>query len=275
MGMFFDSKQEKLDKKLYKAISARDLGRVHAALEEGAAREPNGYWGWMYHAANNRFPEAIALLAEKGCPVDAAGPYGYTALRYAISIGRSDMAALLLEHGADINGKDNNGSTPLHVAADSGKMDMIAFLLERGADMQARDNHMNTPADVASKDYPRIAEFLWQKMGIPVDGAEKKKHDVKAGWHLTADDEIAHVSDKPAIGYRITEMFNFHAQMYTCVTQNTLTQAESSTVKTFDEMDGSPLLDEAFDLFREKGGRAEVYTRAKAKPSGLSRNNRG
>lgn len=275
MGMFFDSKQEKLDKKLYKAISARDLGRVHAALEEGAAREPAGYWGWMYHAANNRFAEAITLLAEKGCPVDAPGPYGYTALRYSISIGRSDMAALLLDRGADINAKDNEGSTPLHVAASHGKMDMISFLLERGADVHMRDGHMNTPADVASKDYPRIAEFLWQKMGITVETGKQKQPPVAAGWHLTADDEIAHVSDKPAIGYRITDMFNFHAQLHTRVTQNTLTNAESSTIKTFDELDGSPLLAEAFEVFREKGGRADAYTLDKPKPPGLSRHNRG
>ncbi len=275
MGMFFDSKQEKLDKKLYKALGSRDLGRVHAALEEGAAREPGGYWGWMYHAALNRFPEAFALLAEKGCPVDAAGPYGYSALRYAISNGRSDMATLLLQHGADINHTDESGSTPLHVAASHGKMDMISFLLERGADVHARDNHMNTPADVASKDFPRIAEFLWQKMGIPVEDAHEKKPAPAAGWHLTADDEIAHVSDKPAIGYRITDMFNFHAQIYTRVTQNTLTKAESSTVKTFDELEGSPLLAEAFDIFREKGGRADAYTLDKPKPPGLGRHNRG
>lgn len=274
MGMFFDSKQEKLDKKLYKAIHAEDLGRVHAALEAGAAREPDGHWGWVYHAVNVRFPEAIKLLVENGCPVDANGPFGYTPLMKAASSGTTAMAELLLEHGANINGADDADSTPLHAAAHAGKMDMISLLIEHGANVHARDKHMNTPADMAAKNFPGIAKYLWQKMGIDTDDADHKKSVHAAGWHLTGADEIAHVSDKPAIGYRMTELFNFHAQIYTQISQNTLTKAESSTVRTFDELDGSPLLTEAYDAFREKGGQADGYALPKPKPPGLSRNNR-
>lgn len=263
MGIFFDSKQEKLDRRIYKAIEDGNLQKLREAFDAGGSAEGKGYWGWIYHAVNANFTEAIPLLLEKGCPVDARGPYGYSPLRIAATSGRTETAELLIKHGADIQAKDETGWSPLHGAAYAGKMDMIAFLLERGADIGARDNHMNTAADIASKQYPRIAEFLWEKMGINAPAAAPLPDD---GWHLTGEDEIAHVSSKLAIGYRITDMFNFNAEVYTRITENTRTQAESSSVRTFDDLQGSPLLAQAYEAFRAKGGRADLYTLDKPKP---------
>lgn len=275
MGLFINSKQERLDNRLYKAIYARDLGRVQKALDEGASCEPKGHWGWVFHAANKNFPEAIPLLIEKGCSVDAKGAYGRTGLGYAAAYGHIDVVRLLLENGADVNSKDENSQTALHAAAQAGRMDIISILLDHGADVFARDRHMNTPADKAGDNYPRVAEFLWQKMGISPDGAAEKAA-IAQGWHLTADDEIAHVSEKPAIGYRITDMFNFKAQIYTRIMQNTQTQSESAAVKTFDELSGSPLLREAMEVYEEKTGRtAEAYAQLKPKLPGLGRPHNG
>ncbi|MFN7113457.1 MAG: ankyrin repeat domain-containing protein [Alphaproteobacteria bacterium] len=270
MGIFFDNKQEKLDRKIYKAIEDRNIEKLREAFAAGGAVEAKGYWSWMYYAVNNNFSEAIPLLLERGCAIDGRGPYGYTPLRITATTGRTETAELLLKHGADIKAKDETGWTPLHGAAYAGKMDMIAFLLEQGADIAARDNHMNTAADIASKQYPRIAEFLWQKMGINAPAAAPLPED---GWHLTGEDEIAHVSNKPAVGYRITEMFNFNAQIYTRIAENTRTQAESNSVKTFDDLQGSPLLEQAYEAFRARGGRVDLYTLDKPKlpPPGLQR----
>lgn len=274
MGIFIDSKQQRIDKRLYKALAARDLGRVNAALEEGASLQPAEFWGWVFHASNNNFPEAIPLLVEKGCSVDATGAYGRTGLGYAAAYGHIDVVRLLLENGADVNFKDENSQTALHLAAQSGRMDIISILLDHGADVFARDKHMNTPADKAGDSYPRVAEFLWQKMGISPDGAAEKSA-IAQGWHLTADDEIAHVSEKPAIGYRVTDMFNFKAQIYTRIMQNTQTKSESATMKTFDEMSGSPLLQEAQDVYQEKTGRAaDSHALPKPRVQGLGRHNR-
>jgi len=263
MGMFFDSKQEKLDRRIHKAIEDGNLDKLRDAFDAGGAPEAKGYWGWIYHAVNRNFTEAIPVLLERGCPVDACGPYGYTPLRIAATGGHNETAEMLLKHGADIHAKDESGWTPLHGAAYVGKMDMIAFLLERGADISARDNQMNTAADIAAKQYPRIAEYLWEKMGVNTPAAAPLPED---GWHMTGDDEIAHVSSKPAIGYRITETFNFNARIYTRIAENTRTHAESSSVKTFDEMQGSPLVEQAYEVFRARDGRVDLYTLDKPKP---------
>lgn len=270
MGLFFDNKQEKLDRRIHKAIEDGNLDRLREAFDAGGAPEATGYWGWIYHAVNANFTEAIPLLLKRGCPVDARGPYGYTPLRIAATRGRNAAAELLLKNGADINAKDETGWTPLHGAAYVGKMDMIAFLLERGADITARDNHLNTAADIAAKQYPLIPEYLWEKMGVNTPAAAPLPED---GWHLTGEDEIAHVSSKPAVGYRITEMFNFNAQIYTRIAENTRTQAESNSVKTLDDLHGSPLLEQAYEAFRARGGRVDLYTLDKPKlpPPGLQR----
>lgn len=262
MGMFFDSKQEKLDRRVYKAIDAKSVAKLHEALDAGGALEANGYWGWVYHAANARFADGVSVLLERGAPVDARGPYDRTPLRAAAENGNRDMVNLLLAAGADIHAVDEMGWTPLHAAAHAGKMDMIVFLLEHGADIQARDKHMNTPADIAAKQYPRIAEYLWEKMGV---GQEKPQAAVENGWNLTGEDEIAHVSDKPAIGYRFTDVFNFSAKIHTRIAENTRTHAESSSVKTFADLEGSALLEQAFEAFRARGGKADDYTLDKPK----------
>lgn len=267
MGIFFDSKQERLDNKLFKALSARDMDKTREALDAGAAIEAKGHWSWAFHAVNNKFPEALPLLIERGCPVDMPGPYGYTPLRMACAGGQVAAAKLLLEKGAQIDHPDENGFTPLHGAAQAGKMDMIVFLIDAGADMNARDRHMNTAADVANKQYPRIAEYLWEKMGVETSAVAPASED---GWHVTGENEIAHVSSKPAIGYRMTEVFNFSAKIYTHIAENTRTHAESNSVKTFDELAGSLILEQAFEAFRARGGKADAHGIDKPKPGGGS-----
>lgn len=263
MGMFWDNKQERLDRRVYKAIDAKNITKLKEALDAGGAIDAKGYWGWVYHAVNNNFNAALPLLLERGAPVDGRGPFGYTPLRMAANKGNGDAARLLLEAGAHINAADENGLTPLHGAAHAGKMDMIAFLLEQGADIAARDKHMNTPADIAAKEYPRIAEYLWQKMGI---NEEKTAEAALAeGWHLTGADEVAHVSEKPAIGYRFTDVFNFSAKLHTRIAANTNTHAESSSVRTFDEIEGSPLLEQAAAALRAHGGKPDAHMPEKPK----------
>jgi len=242
MGLFFSTKEEKLLRRVYDAIDAHNLEKLKAALDDGAALEPKGYWSWLYHAANRRFADGVTLLLEKGCPVDGLGPYGSTPLMASVANNHRDVAAQLLDKGARIDATDEKGATALHLAARLGKMEMIQFLLDRGADAEARDGHMNTPADTAQKDYPRVADYLRERM-TPTSAPDVPDE----GWHVTDDDEVSRVSVKKMIGYRITETFNFTANLYVRIAQNMQTNAESQSSKTFNEMRGSPLLDMAHD----------------------------
>lgn len=253
MGVF-PTKQERIDKRAWKALNSRNLDKLRAAFDEGASMNPTGYHPWTYNAANGGFYEGLLFLKERGCDVSAAGPYGRTPLHIAITYGYMKIAAWLVENGADINAADRDGRSPLHMAAKNGKMDRINLLIAAGADLSLRDGEMNTAADLAREKYPRIAEYLLQKMSpeaapVPEDAAGE-------GWHRTGEDEIAHIAKKPEIGYCITDIFNFRARLHTRINRNLETGAESCAIKTFDELSGSPMIEDAADALRSRGGQA-------------------
>lgn len=263
MGVF-PTKQERIDKRAWKALNSRNLDKLRAAFDEGAGMNPSGYHPWTYNAANGGFYEGLLFLKERGCDVSAAGPYGRTPLHIAITYGYMKIAAWLVENGADINAADRDGRSPLHMAAKNGKMDRINLLIAAGADLSLRDGEMNTAADLAREKYPRIAEYLLQKMSP--EAAPVPKDIAGEGWHRTGEDEIAHIAKKPEIGYCITDIFNFRARLHTRINRNLETGAESCAIKTFDELSGSPMIEDAADALRSRGGHAgETCVLAKQK----------
>lgn len=68
---------------------------------------------------------------------------------------------------------------------------------------------------------------------------------------------ISRVQRQPAIGYKLTEIFNFSTRTYTCLGRNLETNAESMAVRTFDEFDDKAVIREAFGALRARGGTAD------------------
>jgi ankyrin repeat protein len=153
-----------------------DLDGVRRALDAGAdvnciwtekeVYQYDGYEGLkpIHIASMEKFTEVVKLLIKHGADVNAKGPYGQTALYYAIYSYRDEIAELLIANGADVNAKSDDGDTPLLAAArqpdpamdeftlDEYKLrtyraiyDITELLIVKGADVNVRDKQGNTP----------------------------------------------------------------------------------------------------------------------------------
>jgi hypothetical protein len=72
----------------------------------------------------------------------------------------------------------------------------------------------------------------------PESNAAKAPAGAWPGWTLTGPEEVAHVSEKPAIGYTITEIFNFRAQLHTQIAEKMNTGIHSQAISTFAQLGG-------------------------------------
>lgn len=92
-------------------------------------------------------------LLNEGCDVDERDYNNVTALWYAASNGRYEMAKALLEHNADIEARDNFGCAPLSKAVfyydlvPDGKL--IKLLVDAGANVNAENNYGISPISLA------------------------------------------------------------------------------------------------------------------------------
>ena len=69
-------------------------------LAKGAKVQRPG-WSPVLYAASAPEPQALALLLDKGAPVDARSPNGTTPLMMAAKYGSERSVELLLSRGAD------------------------------------------------------------------------------------------------------------------------------------------------------------------------------
>jgi uncharacterized protein len=69
-------------------------------LERGAKPHQQG-WSPVLYAAGGPEPKALALLLDKGAPVNARAPNGTTPLMMAARYGNEASVPLLLARGAD------------------------------------------------------------------------------------------------------------------------------------------------------------------------------
>jgi len=267
--------KHRLNKRLFK----RDVEKIRAALEAGAdpndLRNDAGHSVLSFHVEDKNI-EIVALLLDHGAQPDFGSSVGHTPLMAAARAGNLPLVKLLHEKGANLNAQSETGWSPLHNAAYWGRGPVIQYLMEHGADVNLRDSRMNTAADIALKEgYPRVAELL---RGETSAAAEEKTPE---GWQKTADDEIAHVCDKPAIGYRITEIFNFRAAQYTHIAANLKTGAESQSQRDFADFSETAVLREAMEMLLSLEGKVSADMQAKMSgknmpaPRGLSAGGHG
>ncbi|BDI33620.1 hypothetical protein CCAX7_56710 [Capsulimonas corticalis] len=88
----------------------------------------------FWYAAGSSSVSTIALMLERGVPVDSRYAKGMTPLMRAAGQGRDDICRLLLAHGADVNAVDSIGATALHASHKHSAC--MRLLLEAGADIQ-------------------------------------------------------------------------------------------------------------------------------------------
>lgn len=265
MGIFAseDEKSEKRQQQLNNQLFKIKPAKLAAALAAGAkpddVRNDGGETPLSFHAARGN-TECLRLLLEHGAQVDNGKENGWTPLLAAVRHSQQDCAVLLIEAGADLNAQPKDGGKgPMHWAAYWGRGNLVRLLLDKGADPALTDNHMNTPADIAQQNYPRLADLIRGKTPATtqVESAEEK-----SGWVVTAPYEVARVREENAIGYRLTELFNFKTGFYTQIAANAATGAESQSMRSFDEFSDTTPIREALEMLDKKGGAVDEALRA-------------
>ncbi len=267
------------------AVKAKSIELVQLLLEKGAdvhARDGDGDTAFHYldpkEEAKN--PTIVRLLMAAGGDINKTNNRGYSALHmmldryeragavtallrngastefgysyygpvlvFASRRNEPEVIRELVRHGIGLEAVGRNGYTALHMAAAEGNGDVVKTLVELGADIHARDEKMNTPADLAEeKKHIGLANFLRQQMG---SGAVTEN-----GWRKVSDDEIAFVSDKKAVSYRLTEIFNFATQEATLLARNLETGSESVTIRNFN-LCADDVLRTAAQQLQQQGG---------------------
>jgi ankyrin repeat protein len=76
---------------------------------------------------------------------------GWSPVLYAASAPDAQVLALLLDRGAPVEAKAPNGSTPLMMASGYGSEDSVDLLLARGADVRVRNAQALSAADFARR----------------------------------------------------------------------------------------------------------------------------
>ena len=138
--------------KLFTAVKANDISKVNEALEEGAdvkAVDSNDWTALRWSIENGNTDIAKALI-DKGTDVKAKDKTTFTPLMYAASGGHTDIVKALIAKGADVNAEDDNGATALMLAARNGHTSTVEALMAEGANVDAEDTDGDTALSLAT-----------------------------------------------------------------------------------------------------------------------------
>jgi uncharacterized protein (DUF1778 family) len=267
------------------AIQNNRLDDLRKLLEKGAdpnAREDYGRLPLELAVARGNL-SAASMLIEAGAARDMHYEDG-TLLHVAAARGYVDIARLLLAKFPDIaEGLDSARNTPLHLAAAAGHADMVTFLIDAGIDPAVKNAENRAALYLArKKSYPDVVEILEAcharnpqpkpalPRGIGPLPATGQGTEGMPQWRKLSDTRIACVTLDAAIGYKITEIFNFTARERTRLYQNLETRAETTETHPFDDLTEKLPLEDALSRLRGMGGdvpEEAVYGRSLDKPA--------
>jgi len=100
---------------------------VQRFLDRGTRVHKPG-WSPIHYAATGPRSETVALLLDRGAPLDAESPNRSTPLMMAARYGSEASVDLLLARGADAKRKNDLGLTAVEFARQSGRDFLIARL---------------------------------------------------------------------------------------------------------------------------------------------------
>ncbi|WP_406001479.1 ankyrin repeat domain-containing protein [Streptomyces sp. NBC_00829] len=122
---------------LYRAAVSDEVGIVRLLLAAGAdpgrASGPEAGDLPLCGAAVGGHTEVVRALLAAGALPDQQEAFGFTALRWAVTLGHAATAEALLEHGADPDLPGPGGEAPLVLAARRGSPSTVRALLRHGA----------------------------------------------------------------------------------------------------------------------------------------------
>jgi len=254
--------------RMTEAISHAANAEVKDLLDKGV--DPNIIDGeghsFLWHAVYHGNRDAAKLLVDKGATVDAPDGGHGTLLHDAARNGSVEICQMLLDKNPDLLKKKNSsGNTALHVAAERGHEDAIRFLVAQGLSTTEKNYNNRTPLYIAQQNRQEDAAALLRSlMPAPAPVAIPAAAEISAAtpdespWKKLPGERIARVTDEPAIGYRITEIFNFAARERTTLYQNLETKSETVETRSFDQIGDKPALEQALNELRLRGGQSDA-----------------
>lgn len=179
------------------------------------------------------------ILKSAKFDIDVDNQSGHTALMLAASRGSKKMYDILCDLGrADLLKETPDGKTAVHFAASNGHHVLARYIRDKEENARAMRGRA-LPA-------PAVLEVI-----APKEDVQREE------WVVLNPSSISRVQRQRAIGYKLTEIFNFSTRMYTCLGRNLETNAEAMAVKTFDEFEDKTPLREAFAELKSRGGMAD------------------
>ncbi|XP_064640951.1 85/88 kDa calcium-independent phospholipase A2-like isoform X2 [Lineus longissimus] len=116
------------------------------------------YGGPPLHWARSR--QAVNLLVEKKCNIEAKNRFGDTALNIMVAKGRLEcvLALLIKEANTDFPGK--NGNAPIHNAIATDNLDMVKALIVFGGEINAINERGEMPRHLAATSKEKNRDFI-------------------------------------------------------------------------------------------------------------------
>jgi len=108
-------------------------GRLELAqrlIQKGASISQDG-WNPLHYAATGPEPKIVALLLQRGAPIEARSPNGTTALMMAAGYGSEESVTLLLAQHADATTRNERGLNAADFARIAGRQQLTKRLESR------------------------------------------------------------------------------------------------------------------------------------------------
>ncbi len=193
-------------------------------------------------ALNGGSLEMVRMLVDAGARLDISGQHGRTMLFDAVRHGRMDVLQDWSEaYSTLFHERSYDKKTLLHEAAIAGHEDIVLWLMEtKGIDSEARNDNGRTALFFAEKhQHEKVRAILKPLQDQSLKGYRAKARtlaghqDAGTPWKLLDSARVARVQDDEAIGYRLTEIFNFATLERTRLYRNLDSNAESAETRGF------------------------------------------
>ncbi len=254
--------------KLHNAIMDGNILRMKELLDLGTNPNYADDYGrtFLWFAINRGNLAAVMVLVDNCATVSTETRFRGSLLQTAAEKGSVEIAAYLLSKNPELlQLKDRDGNNALHTAATAGYPDMLAFLIEKGLDPNDKNFNNSTPLALAQKgSHAEAIEVLKpyapaRSRALPaLESEAAPAADTDGEWKKLPGERIARVAVEDAIGYRITEIFNFAAREKTTLYRNLESNAETVETRGFDAMGDKTPIEQALAELQKRGGLSDV-----------------